>query len=249
MIKKRIVFILFILFALTTFAQTEGALKVALSTAETGGKYAPRNVMAIWIENSSGEFVKTLLAYGEKRKTHLNNWQEATKNAGSEYNVTDAITGATKSSHSSRSCLWDGNDYNGIPVNDGSYKLCFELTDKNETGNYTVIDVNKGNDVYTLTPSDEPSFKSIQIDWLPTQETGFNLISNNSHINVYPNPTNGLIEIHGKQIDKVEISDNKGNIIFSGKQNYFDLSNFAHGVYFIQITTFDGIVSKKIVKQ
>ncbi len=95
---------------ITLYSQTSGELTVAVTTSKAGGNYAPRNIVAIWIENSAGIFIKSLLVYGDKRKTHLNNWQASTSAAGSEYNRVDAITGATKSSHGTRNCTWDGTD-------------------------------------------------------------------------------------------------------------------------------------------
>lgn len=243
-------FVIILLFAFTsTFAQTEGGLSVSVQTSETGGKYSPRNVLAIWVENSSGDYIKTLLAYADKRKTHLNNWQKSTGDAGSEYNVTDAITGATQNSHSTRSCNWNGIDFKGDVANDGAYKLCFELTDKNETGNYTSISFNKNTEKLSITPPDESSFKSIQINWTPAQSSAIELNENIENYTVYPNPTEGLIQIEGKHVELIEISDIKGNLIYNGTNTKFNLVNHSNGIYLVRIKTTEGAIIKKIVKQ
>jgi hypothetical protein len=72
--KNIIISIAFVsLFSLTELAQTTGDLVVTTTTtSEAGGNYAPRNIVAIWIENDQGEFVKTLLAFAQNRKSHLN---------------------------------------------------------------------------------------------------------------------------------------------------------------------------------
>ena len=64
--------------AISVLAQTPGELTVSVATSETGGNYAPKNIIAIWIEDDGGNFVKTLLAYAQNRRTHLNNWQATT---------------------------------------------------------------------------------------------------------------------------------------------------------------------------
>lgn len=53
-------------------AQTSGTLSVSVTTSSAGGNYTPRNILAIWVEDSSGKFVKTLLVYANARMTHLN---------------------------------------------------------------------------------------------------------------------------------------------------------------------------------
>jgi hypothetical protein len=148
-------------------AQTQGELSVSVSTSEAGGKYSPRNVIAIWIENEQGNFIKTLLVYANKRKTHLNNWQASTAAVGSEYNKIDAISGATKSSHTTRNCSWDGTDYTGLIVADGKYYIRMELTDKNATGNNSSFLFTKGMSPNVQTPSNKPSFSSLSINWIP----------------------------------------------------------------------------------
>ena len=67
-------------------------LTVSVTTSTTGGNYSPKHVVAIWVENSAGTFVKTLTVYAEARKYDLTNW-----NSISGGNVTDATTGATQS--------------------------------------------------------------------------------------------------------------------------------------------------------
>ncbi len=141
---KRFVLIMFIaITGIQLSAQTTGKLDVSVTTSSTGGNYAPRNIVAIWIEDESGNFVKTLLAYAEKRIQHLNTWEKATNAKGSMYNRTDAITGATKSSHGTRTCSWNGTDYNKNLVADGKYFVCMELTDKNSTGNFSKFEFTK----------------------------------------------------------------------------------------------------------
>jgi len=38
---------------------TNGNLSVTVTTSSAGGEYTPRNVVAIWVEDNNGVFVKT----------------------------------------------------------------------------------------------------------------------------------------------------------------------------------------------
>ena len=142
--------------------KTSGTLSVSTLTSQAGGNYAPKNIVAIWVENSSGEYVKSLLVYADEYKRHLTNWV-----SNSSYDVSDAVTGATVNTHGTRSCTWDGTDVDGNIVADGTYRVCMELTDKNSTGNYHYFEFLKDSVSHTLTPTDVSSFSDISITWTP----------------------------------------------------------------------------------
>ena len=246
--KYIIFFTLFFCF-FSVVAQTEGELQVTVTTSKTGGEFAPKNIVAIWIENNSGNFVKTLLAYGNKRKTYLNNWQEATSNAGVEFDITDAITGATQSNHNTRSCIWDGKDFKGNLTDDGQYKLCMELTDKNATGNYSSFDFKKDTIEEVLNPGNVSSFSAIQINWIPVIKATADNFYLNKKYSVYPTSTSGMIQITGDDIEKIEITDSIGRIVYQGVSTNIDMSNQNKGIYLVRIQTPNHTVVKKISKQ
>ena len=148
--------------AIDNSVKTAGTLTVSTLTSTAGGGYAPNNVVAIWVESNSGTFVKSLLVYAATRKYDLTNW---TSNSSS--NTTDAITGATQSSHAVRTCTWNGTNTSGTVVGDGVYKVCMELTDKNGTGNFSSFTFTKGTTASTQTPSNVSSFSNISIAWTP----------------------------------------------------------------------------------
>ena len=226
--------VLSLLFTGLLFAQTAGELTVTVTTSSAGGGYSPRNVVAIWIEDDAGNFVKTLLAYAQNRKTHLNTWQATTTAAGSSYNVVDAITGPTKSSHAERTCYWNATNVTGIVVPDGNYTVWMELTDKNSTGNFSSFSFTKGEEIETLTPANVPSFGSITINWVPTS-TDIHLQTNNKLFYIFPNPTSGEFAISGNDINKVEISDSFGKLIYSGSSQNLSITNNPAGVYFVKV--------------
>jgi len=245
--KSIFLILIFLFFRLVLTGQTSGELTVTITTSSSGGNYAPKNIVAIWIENSTGQFVKTLLAYAQTRITHLNTWQAATNAVGSEFNRTDAITGATQSGHGIRTCKWNGTDYNGALMTDGNYTLKMELTDKNETGNYSSISFTKGSTSQTLNPSNTPSFSSIGITWIPSVATGLTDVTN-FEISFYPNPGSGIYTLIGNNIKEVEVKTLTGNTVFKGNTNIIDICKHQNGTYLVLIKTTEGSVVKKLIK-
>ncbi len=245
--KKIIVTIAFaFIMSLISFAQTTGELLVTTTTSETGGNYAPRNIVAIWIENEQGEFVKTLLSYAQARKTHLNTWQATTTAAGTAYNTTDAITGATRSNHGTRECSWDATDYNGLAVADGTYYVWMELTDKNATGNYSSFAFMKDETSNSQTPDDVPSFSSISIAWQPTGVSVLEVSENN--ISIVPNQSNGIFSVIGNNIIDVEVRSISGRLIYKSKSQNIDIRNQQAGIYLVIVQTENTKIIKKVYK-
>lgn len=246
--KASFLLVLFTFFASILFAQTDGTLSVSTTTSSTGGNYAPKNIVAIWVEDNQGNFVKTLLAYAQTRKQHLNIWEASTTAAGSPYNTTDAISGATRTSHATRTCSWNGTDVNGILVADGTYRLRMELTDKNGTGNYSTFTFTKGTNPDNQTPANVPSFSSISINWEPVA-TGINDPDLAKKYMVIPNPTSGKFQVQGENILKVEVLNQAGAEMTTGSSLSIDITNQPEGIYFVKITTDKGIISKKLLKK
>lgn len=244
--KLLLYLLVFLSLALPMSSQTQGDLTVEVNTSETGGSYAPSHILAIWIEDNQGNFVKTLLAYGSKRKTHLNTWQLSTKTAGSEYNAVDAITGATKSSHSRRTCTWNGNSFQGSIVSDGTYKLYMELTDKNSTGVYTSFNFTKGQSPVQLNPSNMSSFSNVSISWMPASSVI--AVSKSLETLIYPNPSAGIFFLKGVPNTHLQVWDLNGVLIMETQDAKIDLSFHPSGLYFITNKSGESISFARIVK-
>jgi len=137
-----------------------GTLTISTLTTSAGGGYSPRNIVAIWIKTSTGTFVKSLLVYANARKADLTNWVSNTAK-----NTTDATTGATQSSHATRTCTWNATNVSGIVVANGDYKVCMELCDGVLV--YKEFTFTKGATAVTLTPANVTGFSSISIKWVP----------------------------------------------------------------------------------
>ena len=72
--------------------------------------------------------------------------------------------------------------------------------------------------------------------------------SQNIQTSIYPNPTNGKINIETQeQIEKITILDISGKIIIETTNTEIDLSKQKTGTYFVKIETASGILTEKIV--
>jgi len=142
-------------------------LSVAVTTASPGGRYSPRNIGAIWISDGNDRFIKTLNVWAAQRAKYLTRWNAATAAAGVPGNRIDAISGATKGSHGLRTGSWGCTNFAAKPVTDGSYKVCFELTDYDGPGPYDCVPFSKSPAPVSLMPADVASFKSRKLELAP----------------------------------------------------------------------------------
>jgi len=246
--KSLFTFLSLMIFTALIHGQTPGNLTVTATTSTAGGNYAPKNIVAIWIEDDQGNFVKTLLAYAATRKTHLNTWEASTTAAGSPFNVVDAITGATRSSHGTRTCTWNGTDVNGTVVPDGIYKVWMELTDKNATGNFSSFEFTKDTNAINITPFNVPSFASISITWEPVL-TSVEDQSPGNFIRVFPNPTLGTFMVKAEKLERVQVRNATGALLIEQESPGIDLAGQPDGIYYVKIITGRGSVVKKVLKQ
>ncbi|MBN1340455.1 MAG: DUF2271 domain-containing protein [Bacteroidales bacterium] len=140
---------------------TPGNVSFTVRTVSEGGNYAPKHVLAIWVEYNAG-FVKTRKAMANQRKQYLYTWK-----AASNYNVVDAITGPTLTSHTTHTVAWDCTDLSGNTVEDGNYTIWVEFTEKHAQGPLYSIGFTKGVAPQTINPPDETYFKDISLEYTP----------------------------------------------------------------------------------
>ncbi len=143
--------------------KTAGTLNVSTLTSTGNGDFSPKHIVAIWIENSSGKFVKTLLVNAQVRRNYLKKWL----NSNSSANTTDAISGATLSSYGTLTCSWNGTNTSGAVVSDGTYKVCMELSESDTSSNSSTFTFTKGTAVDSQTPANQPCFSSVSLQWTP----------------------------------------------------------------------------------
>lgn len=234
-----IIILLFLTSAREIFSQTAGTLSFTVTTTSTGG-FSPDHFLAIWIQNSAAAFIKTKVAYTNTGDlNHMQTW--VTK---SGQNVVDAVTGGTLTSHGTISFLWNGTNVAGTIVPDGSYFVWLEMAWAQDlTTGKTVnsFPFTKGTVIFHSTPANTANLLSMVLDWTPLS-TGIEGAMESKDLNIYPNPTTGLLNIDFKNPSKectLRIINEAGQSVFSERISdfttglrTFDLSGLSAGVYY-----------------
>ena len=226
-------------------AQTPGTLTVTVTTTAYGGTYSPKNVVSVWIQDSSGKFVKSLLVYAVNHLSSLTNWV-----SNSASNKVDAITGASQTSHGVRVCQWNGTN-TVTPraiMADGTYTLKLEMSETNSTGKLGTFTFVKGPDIQTITPTNITGFSNISIKWIPSS-TGVEDIEMSNLYSLWPNPTKSSVFVNGQDIQEIELLTIKGKRILTTSENKINCSKLANGIYLARIKTKHGVLIKKIIKE
>jgi uncharacterized protein (TIGR03382 family) len=159
-----------ILGAATPSAEAKGSVKVTFTTNPVpapNNTYSPANVVAAWIQNQGGTFIKTVGRWADVRKPHLVAWTAA---AGAT--DADAVTGASRASHAQPlTVLWNLRDRQGNLVPDGTYTIRLEVAEDNSTtqgqnnqGTFTFI---KGPTPQNQTGLTNGGFSNVSIEFDP----------------------------------------------------------------------------------
>lgn len=73
-------------------------------------------------------------------------------------------------------------------------------------------------------------------------------IQNEETMTIYPNPTNGMVNIDGYKIIEVKVYNVLGQLVKESKGNVIDLSAQEAGTYILKVITPSGVVTKQIIK-
>ncbi len=247
------------------FAQTAGTLTFTFTQVAHSPCYQSNyNVLAAWIETSSGTFVKTKLRYccGGNTLDHLPTWSVnagGTSSNSSAANKTDATTGSTLHGFGTKTFTWDGKNVNGTSngtlVADGTYKVAIQETWNHGGGNTvtTYYTFTKGPAADHQTPATDANFSTISLDWVPATTTGIDEESENPQFNIYPNPSNGIFNLELFNVNTIKVLNTLGSVVYQEKINTnetkstIDLSNLANGIYFIAVLNDKGTLNKKVI--
>ncbi|NVN94448.1 MAG: DUF2271 domain-containing protein [Bacteroidetes bacterium] len=222
-------------------AQTAGKLTFTYTQAVSPAT-ATLNVMAVWIESSTGTFIKTKMRYWSSgTNDHLPSWVSK-----SAQNTTDATTGATlkasttPTAFGSKTITWNGTNTSSALVADGSYNVWVESAIANPQpsgGQHTFItsfSFTKGSSVSHLTPTSSLSnFTGITLDWVPatpititTSALSSNTVCVNSTVNV-PFTKGATDTIYNNNVWTAQLSDATGS--FASPVSIGTLSGIAVG--------------------
>jgi len=142
-------------------------LQITATSSTRNGQYAPRNVLAIWVEGPGGTFVKTVGRWANVRKQHLVAWTTA---AGP--NDADAVSGATRLNHTTPvTATWDLRDKLGQVIPDGTYTVRMESTEinantaaQNNQGTFTFV---KSGTAQMQTMLTNGGFSTVSLNFTP----------------------------------------------------------------------------------
>jgi hypothetical protein len=247
----------FLFISLSKSQETQGNVSFSFTTTANDGSFSPKHVLAVWVENSGGSFVKTLKLNADKRKQYLYTW-----NSKSTGNTTDAITGATLSSHQSHSLNWNMHDVSGNVVSDGDYSLRVEYTSAHAQGPLLSVNFNKSTSSVSLQPSDASYFKTISLSWVPENTTGIGAGIFITTPRIWPNPIKDKFSLeissNSNQLIIISIYDmnlRKLQSLYEGyieegvtrKSFQIDNSSLKEGNYFIVFENGNSIHAEKVM--
>ncbi len=255
-------------FSVNMSAQTTGTLTFTFTPVSHVGYDGTKNVLAVWIQTGTDAFVKTKIryvgaAFVSSTTDHLPIWAANSGGTGGNTsygcNTTDAVTGATLTSFTTKTTTWDGKNVNGTSngtvVADGTYKVTIEECWNHGTSGTTTrsFTFTKGPNSDIQTPANDGNFTNISLQWIPTA-TGIERISVNPEINVYPNPTNGKFNVDFDKAGRIKVINTLGSVVYEEKIDGYsagtksiDLTNFANGIYFISVSNDQGTSNYRII--
>lgn len=247
--KKIFALSIFIMFLGLTKAQenaplvsTDGSLTVTSNVTYSNPYY-----YVVWIKEPFGNFLRTITMYGQTAKYYpdLAHW-----NSESAANKVNATTGATKSSSSPFSSVWNGkNQANTTIVPDGNYTVSIEMSSESYGSNskYITTTFTKGPAAVTLNPTAVSPISNVTIRWQPAN-TGIKEIELSKLYSIYPNPAISTVYVNGPEIQEIELLTLNGKLILVSSERTLDINNLPRGFYLAKLKTKAGTFIKKIEK-
>jgi flagellar hook assembly protein FlgD len=176
------------------------------------------------------------------------------------------MTGATRTANTNppafgvKTVVWDGKDVSGTTVADGTYKIFVESSWNNPSPpanqHSTIINFifEKSAEATHATPAGDTYFSDITLDWVP-EAVSIQTQTLNQYISVYPNPSNGLVQINFEKPNSVSrilvenmngqvVSQEYLNEIISGVHS-MNLQQLSAGIYFIEVLSTDNSINYK----
>jgi hypothetical protein len=140
--------------------QTATACTFRLTTRAQGGRYAPKNIGAIWIEREDGTWVKTLKVWAGVRLRYLTTYLKA----NTKRDTTDAMTSATLRQHATHEVKWNLKDAQGQVAADGDYRVRVEVTDRSGDGQLLSVPFSKSDRALKVAADDSEFFVDVELE-------------------------------------------------------------------------------------
>ena len=121
-----------------------------------------------------------------------------------------------------------------------NYNICLNVTDASGCSN-----------TYCLNDSLYRTSGIVQINVINGSISISQTSGNNSKVIVYPNPANASIHIvvGNDQFTEIKIIDVLGKGVLYSTQPNIEVKSLQNGVYFLEVKTIEGILTKKIIVQ
>jgi hypothetical protein len=262
-----LLYLLLFLLPIMSFSQTAGTLTFSFTPLSHTSDFGDEHVLAVWIQSNTGGFVKTKIRRaGNGTKDHLKVWAvnsggTSSNCLGTACNVTDATTGATLTSYTSKTIVWDGKNVsgssNGTTVADGTYKVTIELTWDDGSSNTVTrsFSFTKGPNIDFQTPASDSDFSAITLNWVPTVLANEELQNNQESLVIYPNPSEGVFNVIAPEnYSKIVVFNELGQEVFTQAINQndsesipVDLTNFENGLYILKAYNGSDSIDTEIV--
>lgn len=229
---------------------TPGSVTFTVTTVSNGGAFSPKHVLAIWIKNSSGTFVRTLKRQAVQRIQYLNQWK-----VSSGLNVVNAITGATLSNHQTHTLTWNCTNLSGAVVADGNYDFWVEFADDDAVaGPYTHYTFNKSTTSVSTNFPNQSRFINATINYTPQPSAiSENLVRAKANVS-YNDASNSFtmsIPASGNHNSVLKVFDISGRQVFQtdqytedseGRHFIWNSSDKKENIYIYKIETQDNSV-------
>ncbi len=160
-IKPALTIYLLFIFQGFIYSQT---VSLEITTSPDSVRYSPRHVFAVWVEDDSCRFIKSLEVYAAPRKRYLYTWNKV-----SASNSVDAVTGATLKDHTGHSIKWDCTNQQDSIVADGNYTIWVEFTSQHAQGPKYSVAFTKSAFPQKISHSDSRFFRNISLEFLPSK--------------------------------------------------------------------------------
>jgi len=139
-----------------------GTVRITVKTKLDTGERAPHNVLSLWVEDSSGKFVRTLGVWAYDRIYHLTTWIAS---QGSD--TPDGVSAATMETYGTRSATWNLKDKSGAAVPNGTYFLRGEMADSNSQSETFSLPIHLATVADSGSLTDRPGFASVSASFTP----------------------------------------------------------------------------------
>ena len=137
-------------------------------------------------------------------------------------------------------------NYNDSILNWESRVISFVASKNSHTIKFLPIDDDSNiiTDTLALNGALMMAIDSIGINHLATSIKDYSI---KIDAKIYPNPTSKTLTIKAKEIEQIEIYNLGGSLIKITSQQEIDLSQQEKGIYFIKVTTANGVATQKII--